>query len=231
LDYLIIPDVRGIDRRHSGNSSVGLDSRCLHDLRDRVSVHYRRGFLSNTIQAAIRFYAPGDFTKSTPVVAFVEAMQSVSRTNEKALARAVERSINAAIARVELTGGKKIPEYLVGKAIADARTELKKSSIRVHFAAIDPRLTPQDVVIASDTTVQEFLNEVWLWISDYVPAYTYGLTWALFRDSPKEGMQQFRKKGTPDHRTLHSAGLWGGHEVYAHRMVRGKDRDLRLTDT
>ena len=95
---------------------------------------------------------------------------------------------------------------------ADAKLE---NELKIDCTDFDDGLLVR-AVLASDSTVQEFLNEIWVYLlSTFVPSYTYGKRWVLI--DPVSG-SRIDKIDKHDGRKLSEAGIKAGILLKAIRL-------------
>jgi hypothetical protein len=170
------------------------------------------------------FYAPGDFPRHIDVTTFVAAMRSVAQHKQEANAIAVDAAI-AAAAREALKEGNAADDSRIAAAVEAGRHEYSRNLITVHLNGIgvqESALIPW----SDETTVRDFLDDVWTRLADFVEPFTYGTSWVLrdnrtavdyFAQLAKDRNEQMRLY-FGDTTSLRDVGLEQGTELTVHLL-------------
>lgn len=167
-------------------------------------------------------YAPGDFTKTTSVSQYVDAMNSASRASAEAIEDVVRQAIGEALSEQDGGSGSFDVDLLVEQSVEAAHEALEERAISVKISGIDPRLAPISIQPTSNMTVQDLLNRIWFYISDYVQPYSYGTEWYVeFREPmTKDTFIRLESEGRNDVRKLRQAGILPGGEMTAEKASK-----------
>ncbi|MFI5914328.1 hypothetical protein [Dactylosporangium sp. NPDC051541] len=163
-------------------------------------------------------YAPGDFSRHTPVESFVNAMRSPSTVTVTSIQSVDVAAATAAASALDRIGAEKYIEAseiheITTAAVAEARRELIQGGVLVRLDLIALMRPQVFVPVGRDTTVEELLDQIWFAISDHVRAYTYGEAWVLAKRDDDENLIRLDSPISMtqrDARTLLSVGLGAG---------------------
>jgi hypothetical protein len=172
------------------------------------------------------FWPPSEFA-AQDVSKYVEAMQRRTIDEERihtiirsAVTTAVTESRHSASRETADTG------QLVSEITRSALAVVDASVVSVKTEAL-PGSTGVTLALPYDETrkVHLFLNDIWYAISDAVPPYSYGKSWALRDNATKRAFDVGRPWATrngfsEDTRSLGEIGISGGAELEVFRPPR-----------
>jgi hypothetical protein len=126
-------------------------------------------------------YAPGDFSKDTPIHAFVEAtrghgLQASLGSQTAAFREIVESAVESTIEKYRPAADADGDAGALARTVAEQ--EILKRTIVVDLPG-EESAGPFIVPVGVGTTVDDFLNTVYFALDGLVPPYTYGATWVL----------------------------------------------------
>lgn len=187
-------------------------------------------------------YAPGQFTKNTPLEVFARTMTNRARDTEVVMAQAISEAVIRSVVE-ELRLGPPSGESLEAQAnIATKRQEevahsierfVEASSVVVDLSHMVKNAEPLHIPVTSNTTVSQFLDTVYWALSDVVEPMEYPRIWLLVDDEGRSLTEMGRtwaseKHGWPsDHRPLVNVGITPGSHLTAIRRRELKREQLR----
>jgi hypothetical protein len=191
-------------------------------------------------------YAPGDFSESTPVDAYMSAMNfRPVAGNSETMEEVVRIAVSSVIPQLAATGiSEEQKDSAVEQAVDVARDELARKWVDVDITAAvryRARVWTDDIQhvarisATGQSGVDKFLNWVWYAMQGAVPAHTYGAVWILcdasgnaFKDmGTRWAKSQGRKR---DLRTLNEVGIELTSTLVVQLIGRVDGQDTWTTD-
>jgi hypothetical protein len=129
-------------------------------------------------------YAPRDYTKNASLPSFVEAMTIAQRNRNRAIEEAVRATAETLIEKHLTDLPSQQVTTNVKEAVQEAHERFERLQVFVDSSAVARRYgdpVPKSVAITAfdDTTMQEFLDELWAKLYPAFAPYTYGDQWIL----------------------------------------------------
>ncbi|GLZ39271.1 hypothetical protein [Actinokineospora sp. NBRC 105648] len=161
-------------------------------------------------------YAPNDYPDGTRVADFVDAV-SVARASRLRSLDAVVQTTIEEVLRDRLPGS--AIEESVQAALDIAHESIEKALVFVETGPLrEDSPLPKGIAVPAfpHTSVQEFLDELWLGLASVVPAFSYGEKWELVsahtgQPLPDMGWQWAERQGKKgDDRQLSAIGIKPG---------------------
>jgi hypothetical protein len=173
-------------------------------------------------------YAPGDYSKDTPIRDYVDAVRGGGLSSAARQTEAIEQIVTSAIEstivkfREDPTANLNVDARTLARSVANI--EIKKSTIEVQMPIVGKDSALGRILIPADEDemyVDDFLDTLYFAMDGLVPPYTYGKTWMIF---DAETNQAFDKIGSTylgrelnkrsgDNRPLHEVGIIAGRPI------------------
>jgi hypothetical protein len=176
------------------------------------------------------FYAPGDFSESTTVDAYVTAMTASRAGQMKAVESAVRSAITNNIddlSSSDLSVEAKVAA--VNATVESAKVNLANLSVQIDLDAIDEdfkRRLPLEFFVDPDvTTVADMGRHIEAAIGRYVPPGSYGRAWVLRHANNGQqlsGLKDLPGSISDEVRLLRDAGVVPGSKLSAVRIKHDK---------
>jgi hypothetical protein len=166
-------------------------------------------------------YAPGDFSKETPIQTYVDAVrgqnvQSTIEAQTAALREIVESAVESTIVQYQPAAGTTDDASAIARSVAEEEISKHTIVVDVPTFALRVETMPFPVPVAGSTTVDQFLNTVFYAMDGVVRPYTYGTDWVLLDPAGRElhdigtdyAVKALHRRR--DERTLAEAGIAAG---------------------
>jgi hypothetical protein len=170
------------------------------------------------------WYSPADFSRDTPVQAFVDAMNSRRNRERAAIDESLRVAVQEEVTRLAPSAGG--DERVADRIVTATKRELANRSVTIEIDRIteDPTTPPLEFVVDDGTTVSDLLDFVYFGIAVFVRQFTYGQSWIL-RDRrtgqtyDEIGTRYIRTRGrNRDRRRLTEVGIKPGADLIAERL-------------
>ncbi len=179
-------------------------------------------FFAILVQRPYVLYAPKDYSKNPSVRDFVSALNTSRNRSVENMEASIRSAMEEVIPRMfDARMSALSKDLIVAEAVESAREDFRHRFVEISYGQMDNDVVSVQIPVHEDTTVQEFLNEVWSFAPEWIPPYTYGDKWLLVdpgkgRSYHEMGAHWARRNGKEsDDRMLYGTGISAGDMLQA----------------